>query len=102
MTSYKVQYLVCMSVCYYTSCYTISKQKTRYHRLLYGIFLDFDSWITPKRLRSGAMPVFASLDDCGSLLSIQITPVVLDTARIDIIYEALAIPLTITKVEQLS
>ena len=45
------------------------------------------------------MAVFASLDDRGSLLSIEITPAVLDTARIDIIYEALAILLTITKVE---
>ena len=48
------------------------------------------------------MAVFASLDNRGSLLSIEITPVVLDTARIDIVYEALAILLTITKIEQLS
>ena len=64
------------------------------------------SWIliriSPKRLRSGAMAIFASLDDHGSLLSIEITPAVLDTARIDIEYEALVILLTITKVEQLS
>ena len=48
------------------------------------------------------MAVFTSLDDRGSLLSIEITPAVLDTARIDIVYEALAILLTITKVERLS
>ena len=43
------------------------------------------------------MAVFASLDDHGSLLLIEIAPAVLDTARIDIVYEALAILLTITK-----
>ena len=79
-----LRYLVCVSVCYHTSCYIInSKQKTRCHRLLYGVFLDFDSRISPKRLHSGAMAIFASVDDRGSLLSIEITPAVLDTARID-------------------
>ena len=92
---------MCLSVTTLAATSFISKQKTRYHRLLYGVFLDFDSRISPKRLRSGAMANFASLDDRGSLLSIEITPVVLDTARIDIVYEALATLLTITKVEQL-
>ena len=45
------------------------------------------------------MAVFASLNNCGSLLLTEITPVVLDTARIDIVCEALAILLTIAKVE---
>ena len=63
---------------------------------------DFDLQISPKRLHSGAMAIFASLDDHGSLLSIEIIPAVLDTARIDIVYEALTILLTITKVERLS
>ena len=48
------------------------------------------------------MAVFASLDDRGSLLLIEITPEVLDTAGIDIVYEALAILLTIIEVERLS
>ena len=38
----------------------------------------------------------------GPVLLIEITPAVLDTVRIDIVYEALAILLTITKVERLS
>ena len=89
-------WFVCLSVTTVAATSFISKQKTRYHRFLY---LDFHSRISPERLRSGAMAVFASLDDCGSLLSKEITPVVLDTARIDIVYEALIILLTITKVE---
>ena len=89
----------CLSVTTLAAASSISKWKSRYHRLLYGVFLDFDSRISPKRLCSGAMAVFASLDDRGSLLSIEITPAVLDTARVDIVYEALAILLTITKVE---
>ena len=36
------------------------------------------------------MAFFASLDDRGRLLSIENTPVLFDTARIDIVYEALA------------
>ena len=83
---------------YHTSCYIIYFPKMRYHRLLYGVFLRIDSQISPKRLRSGAMAVFASLNKCGSLLLTE-TPVVLDTARIDIVCEALAILLTIAKVE---
>ena len=54
-------------------------------------------FITP-----GVMLVFASLDDCGSFLSVEITPAFLDTARIDIVYEALTILPTITKVERLT
>ena len=44
-----------------------------------------------KRLRSGDMAVFASLDDRGCLLSTENAPVVLDTARIVLIHEALPI-----------
>ena len=36
------------------------------------------------------MAFFASLDDHGRLFSIENIPVLLDTARIDIVYEALA------------
>ena len=48
--------------------------------------------------------LFASLDDCGHLLSIENTPVFLDTARINIhvVYEALAILLTVSKIKRLS
>ena len=74
--------MVCVSVSVTTLAAT---SFPRYHTLLYGVFLDFDSQISLKRL-----------------LSIEITPAVLDTARIDIEYEALAILLTITKVERLS
>ena len=60
-----------------------------YIRPFYNDFLDFNSRISPKRLRSGDMAVFACLDDGGRLLSIENTPAVLDTARSDIVYEAL-------------
>ena len=36
------------------------------------------------------MDVFASLDNLGWLLSTENTPAALDTARIDIVYEAIA------------
>ena len=54
-------HLVCVSVCLSVTTVAvtsfISKQKTRYHRVLYGVFLDFDSRVSPKRLRSGAMAI---------------------------------------------
>ena len=84
-------WFVCVSVCLsVTTLATTSftfKQKIRYHRLLYG---DFNSQISPKRLRSGDMAVLAYLCDCGRLLLIENTPIVLDTARTDIIHEVLA------------
>ena len=45
-----------------------------------GVFLDFNSQISPKRLPSGDMAVLACLYDCGGLLLIENTPAVLDTA----------------------
>ena len=64
--------------------------KVRHHRLLYDDFLDFDSRISPKRLRSGDMAVLACLYDRGRLLSIENTSAVLDTTRTDIVREVLA------------
>ena len=54
-------------------------------------FLDFNSQISPKRLCSRDMAVFASLDNRSHLLSIENTPAFLDTAMIDIVCEVLAI-----------
>ena len=59
-------------------------------RLLYGVFLDFNSRISPKRLHSGDMAILACLYDCGDLLLMENTPTVLDTARTDIVHKALA------------
>ena len=50
-----------------------------------------NSRILQKRLRSGDMAEFDSLDDCGHLLSTENTPVALDTARSVLVHEALAI-----------
>ena len=80
---------MCQSVITLAATSFISKQETRYHRLLYGFFLD-NSRISPKRNRSGEMAIFASLDDRGHILSIEITPAVLDTTKIDVVHEALA------------
>ena len=85
---------VCLSICLSVTTLAATsftfKQKIRYHRLLYGVFLTFNSRISPIRLRSGDMAVLACLYDCGYLLLIENTPVVLDTTRTDIIREALA------------
>ena len=80
----------CLSVTTLAAASSIYKWKSRYHRLLYGVVLDFDSRISLRRLRSGDMAVFASLDDLGRLFSTENTPAALDTARIDIVYEAIA------------
>jgi hypothetical protein len=45
----------------------------------------------PKRLRSGDMAVFASLDDRDQLFSTENIPLVLGTATIDFVHIALAI-----------
>ena len=45
---------------------------------------------------------FALLDDHSCLLSIENTPAVLDTTRINIVHEMLAILLTVSKLERLS
>ena len=79
---------VCLSVTTLAATSFTFKQKIRYHRLLYGVF---NSGISPKRLRSGDMAVLACLYDRGHLLSIENAPAVLDTARTDIIHEALTI-----------
>ena len=63
----------------------LSMQKTRYHRLLCGVFLEFNSRISPKRLHLGDMAVFASLNGHGHLLSIVNIPTVLDRAKVDIV-----------------
>ena len=81
---------MCLSVTTLAATSFISKWKTRYHSLLYGVFLDFDSRILPRRLRSGDMAVLTSLASLGRLLSTDNTPAALDTARIDIVYEAIA------------
>ena len=57
-------FVCAISVCYHSSCYII--------------YLDLVTWILPKGLRSGDMVVFASLDDCGQLLSTESTPVQLE------------------------
>ena len=81
---------VCVSVTTLAATSFTSKWKTRYHRLLYGVFLDLDSRISPRRLSSGDMAVFASLANLGQLLSTENTPEGLDTTRIDIVYKAIA------------
>ena len=81
---------MCLSVIILAATSFTFKQKIRYHRLLYGVFLDFNSRISPKRLRSGDMAVLACLYDCGRLFSIENTSVVLDTIRTDIVCEVLA------------
>ena len=85
---------VCVSVCLSVTTLAATsftfKQKIRYHRILYGVFLDFNSRILPKRLRSGDMAVLACLYNRGHLLLIENTPAVPDTARTDIVHKALA------------
>lgn len=46
-------------------------------------------------------PAFASLDDCGHLLSTEDTLVALNTAKVDLLHEALAIQQIISNVERL-
>ena len=77
--------------------HSFPSRKLVINRSLFMVFFYFNSRILPKKLRSGDMTVFASLDSCSLLLSIeQHTPAVLDTATIDIIPEALAILLFLT------
>ena len=91
-------WFVCVSVCW-SVCLSVTtlaatsftfKQKIRYHRLLYGVFLEFNSQISLKRLRSGDWVVLACLYNRGHLLSIENTPAVLDTIRTDNVHEVLA------------
>ena len=72
---------ICLSVVTLAAASFTFKQKIRYHRLLYGVFLDFNSRISPKRLRSVDMAVLTCPYDRGRLLLIENTPTVLDTAR---------------------
>ena len=81
---------VCLSVTTLAATSFTFKQKIRYHGLLYGVFLDFNLQISPKRLRSGDMVILACLYNRGHLLSIESTPAVLDTIRTDIVHEVLA------------
>ena len=62
---------VCLSVTTLAAASFTFKQKIRYHRLLCDVFLDFNSRISPKRLRSGDMAVLACLYDRGRLLLIE-------------------------------
>ena len=81
---------VCLSVTALAATAFVHRRKVRHHRLLYDDFLDLDSRISPKRLRSGDMAVLACLYDRGHLLLIENTPAVLDTIRTDIVREVLA------------
>ena len=78
---------VCLSVTTPAATVFVCGRKVRHHRLLYD---GFNSWVSPKRLRSGDMAVLACLYDRGHLLSIENTPAVLDTIRTDIVREVLA------------
>jgi hypothetical protein len=77
----------------------ISKHKTSYHRFLCGVSSDLIARIFPKRLRSGDMAIFASLDHRGQLFSTEKTSLVLGTATVNLVHTALAIELTISIVE---
>jgi hypothetical protein len=78
----------------------ISKHKTSYHRLLCGVFFDLITRIFPKRLCSGDIAIFASLDHRGQLFSTEKTSLVLGTATVNLVHIiALAILLTISKIE---
>ena len=50
---------VCLSVTTLATTVFVHGPKVRCHRLLYGDFLDFDSWILLKRLCSKDIALFA-------------------------------------------
>ena len=56
---------MCLSVTTLAATAFIHGRKVRHHRLLYDDLLDFDSLISPKRLRSGDMAVLACLYNRG-------------------------------------
>ena len=62
---------VCLSVTTLAATVFVHGCKVRHHRLLYDDFLDFDSWISLKGLRSGDMAVLVCLYNRGRVLSIE-------------------------------
>jgi hypothetical protein len=90
---------VYMSVTIISARSFISKHKTSYHRFLCGVFFDLIMRILPKRLRSGDMAIFASLNHRGQLFSTEKKSLVLGTATVNLVHIVLVILLTISKVE---
>jgi hypothetical protein len=84
--------VLALCLCVYHSVATISarlfvsKHKTRYHRLLYGVLLDF-----AKKASFRRYGCFSSLDDRDQLFLTENIPLVLGTATIDFVHVALAI-----------
>ena len=65
---------VCLSVTTLAATQFICKPKMTYYRVLNRLFLDFDSQISPKRLRSRDMALFTCHDDPDGFFTTVNTP----------------------------